>query len=40
MARFYGVVGYGEAVETSPGVWVDQIVERLDAAFQGANKLN
>lgn len=28
MSRFYGVVGYGEAVETSPGVWVDQIVER------------
>jgi hypothetical protein len=27
MARFYGKIGYGEAVETSPGVWVDEIVE-------------
>jgi len=28
MARFYGRVGYGEQVETAPGVWVDQIVEK------------
>lgn len=30
MAKFYGVIGYGEAVEDPPesGVWVDQIVER------------
>jgi hypothetical protein len=27
MARFFGRVGYGESVETAPGVWVDQIVE-------------
>lgn len=27
MPKFYGVIGYGETVETSPGVWVDQIVE-------------
>jgi len=29
MARFYGKVGYGEAVESAPGsgVWVDQITE-------------
>lgn len=27
MAKFYGVVGYGEQVEQSPGVYVDQIVE-------------
>lgn len=27
MARFYGKIGYGEAAETSPGVWVDDIVE-------------
>ena len=27
MARFFGKVGYGESVETAPGVWVDQIVE-------------
>lgn len=28
MARFFGRVGYGESVEKSPGVWVDDIVER------------
>lgn len=30
MAKFYGVVGYGETVETPPGsgVWVDSITER------------
>lgn len=28
MARFFGRIGYGESVEQSPGVWVDQIVER------------
>jgi hypothetical protein len=27
MARFFGNVGYGETVEASPGVWVDEIVE-------------
>lgn len=27
MARFFGVVGYGEPVESAPGVWVDNIVE-------------
>src|SRR5688572_20290970 len=27
MARFYGEVGYGETVETVPGVYVDQITE-------------
>lgn len=26
--RFHGKVGYGASVETSPGVWEDQIVER------------
>lgn len=28
MARFYGEIGYGESVETKPGVWEDIIVER------------
>lgn len=28
MAKFYGKVGYGIAVETVPGVWEDLIVER------------
>lgn len=27
MARFHGRVGYGESVETAPGVWVDDIIE-------------
>lgn len=27
MAKFYGAVGYGEAVEKEPGVWEDNIVE-------------
>ena len=28
MAKFYDVIGYGETVETDPGVWVDTIVEK------------
>ena len=28
MAKFYGVIGYAESVETSPGIWMDQITER------------
>ena len=28
MAKFYGAIGFAESVETSPGVWVDRIVER------------
>jgi hypothetical protein len=27
MARFYGRIGYGETIETAPGVWVDDIIE-------------
>lgn len=27
MARFFGRVGYGEMVESEPGVWKDQITE-------------
>lgn len=27
MAKFYGEIGYGEAVETGPGVWQDTITE-------------
>lgn len=29
MAKFYGEVGYGENIQTKPGVWEDQIVEKL-----------
>lgn len=28
MAKFYGMIGYAEAVETRPGVYEEQIVER------------
>ena len=28
MPKFYGVIGYGETVETSPGVWTEQITKR------------
>jgi hypothetical protein len=28
MARFFGRIGYGESVETAPGVWIDEITER------------
>lgn len=27
MAKFYGPIGYGESVETVPGVWEDVITE-------------
>ena len=27
MAKFYGEIGYGETVESAPGVWTDEIVE-------------
>ncbi len=28
MAKFYGVIGYAETVETTPGVWTEVITER------------
>lgn len=28
MAKWYGVIGYAETVETTPGVWKEQITER------------
>jgi hypothetical protein len=28
MARFYGEIGFGDTVETAPGVWEDVISER------------
>jgi len=27
MAKFHGAIGYGESIETAPGVWQDRIVE-------------
>jgi len=28
MAKFYGVIGYAATVETTPGVWEEQITKR------------
>lgn len=28
MAKFFGVIGYAETVETAPGVWTEQVIER------------
>ena len=28
MAKFYGKIGYAVTIETEPGVWVEQIIER------------
>lgn len=28
MAKFYGAIGYSIITETSPGVWIDEVVER------------
>lgn len=28
MAKFYGAIGYGAAVESAPGVWTDVITEK------------
>ena len=43
MTRFYGVVGYGESAETSPGsgVWEDTITERTYSGdvFRDTRKL-
>lgn len=48
MAKWFGTIGYAETVETSPGVWVDQITEysyygdvhRSDRKLQSSDKLN
>lgn len=28
MAKFYGVIGYSETIETAPGVWTEGVTER------------
>ena len=48
MAKFYGVIGYGETAETKPGTWTEQITERKyygdltrnSRRLQSADKLN
>ena len=48
MAKYYGAIGYAETVETRPGVWKEQITERMysgdllrnTSRFQSADKVN
>ena len=48
MAKYYGAIGYVERVETTPGVWKEQITERMysgdllrnTSRFQSSDKLN
>lgn len=48
MAKFYGNIGYAATVETTPGVWEEQIAERTyfgdllrnNRKLQTANQLN
>lgn len=48
MAKFYGSIGYAETVETSPGVWTEQITKkayygdliRNTRSLQTADQLN
>jgi hypothetical protein len=38
MAKWYGVVGYEESKQTSPGVWQPQITERKYSGDIGRNQ--
>jgi hypothetical protein len=29
MAKFYGIIGYAETVDTKPGVWKEKITEKM-----------
>lgn len=40
MAKFYGKIGYAETIETSPGVWVEQITEREHSGDLARNTRN
>ncbi len=48
MAKFYGIIGYSETKETSPGVWEENITERMYSGdllrninkFQSSEQLN
>lgn len=48
MAKFYGIIGYAESVETKPGVWDKQVTEkdyygdliRNTRKFQNSENLN
>lgn len=48
MAKFYGIIGYSETQETTPGVWEEKITERYyygdllrnTNKFQSSEQLN
>ncbi len=48
MAKWYGAIGYGETVETRPGIWEEQITERnyygdlirVSRALQSSGQVN
>lgn len=48
MAKYYGNIGFITSVETSPGIWEEEIVDRpyfgdiikFNSNFQSANKIN
>lgn len=37
MAKYYGVIGYAETVQTQPGVWQEKITERMYYGELGRN---
>lgn len=48
MSKYYGTIGYAKTIETSPGVWEENIIEknykgdilRNTRRFESADKLN
>ena len=48
MAKFYGMIGYAQTVEKTPGVWVEDIIEkpyygdisRLTKKLEGGSTVN
>lgn len=48
MAKFHGVIGYAETVQTKPGVWTERITERhytgeltrINRRLQSSDQLN
>lgn len=48
MSKFYGAIGFAEQVETRPGIWEEQIIERkyygdvnrITRSLQSADQLN
>lgn len=48
MAKYYGNIGFITSIETSPGIWEEQIIDRpyfgdikkYNSNFQSSNKIN